>query len=521
MSEKRTFLKHTLIFGVGGVLGQLVPLILLPLYTNYLTTAEYGVLNIIVQVAEIINTVFLIGGIRLAVMTFYKQAASEEERRHIAITVSLLLWFAVTIAIGASVYFVNVIEAFFITGDTRLLAFGLATVLLEPFVSVPMTLLQARLKSTHFVLTNLSMLLMRLTLCITFIAVLGLGVWGFFYAQILVNILFGVYLNVQEFRVSSLRPDISKWKDILFFTLPLVPNGILSFLFYMSDRFFLLHYGPYSTEMAALGACGIYTLANRLISFTSSFGAAPLTMVWKVKMYDVYPRPDAPSVFGNFVFRLLCVQIFFAFGVSVFANEIIRTCSDPSYQEAAVLVPIFGIIVCVTLFGDFMSNTFFMTRHTNYNFICNLAALPFMLALVYFFVPRWGVAGAAAGLLIGRCIYVAVTFAVTQHFFRIRYPFGKIAVLVGITVVCFVLSRYCGQGVELNTLPADVYESLSKWQKLADAFGRIRVIPFCMKGAVLGLWCAAVWFSGIVAKDDKALAIKALKKAATKIRLLH
>ncbi|GHT11443.1 polysaccharide biosynthesis protein [Planctomycetales bacterium] len=521
MSEKRTFLKHTLIFGIGGTLAQIVPLILFPLYTNYLTPEEYGVLDIIIRVSEIINTVFLIGGIRLAVMTFYKQAANEEERRHIAITVSLLLWFAVTVSIVMSVYFVNIIEIFFKTGDTRLLAFGLITVLLEPFVGVPMTLLQARLESTRFVLTNLLILLLRLILCIIFVAGFRFGVWGVLYAQMLINILAGVYLNFQEFRVSSLRPDMSKWKEIFFFALPLVPNGILSFIFYMSDRFFLLHFGPYPTAAAAMGACGIYALADRLASFTLSLGASPLTVVWKVKMYDVYPRTDAPFVFGNFIFRLLCVQMFFALGVSVFANEVVRTVCDQTYQEAAVLVPVFAAIICITLLGDFMFNTFYITRHTNYNFICNLTVVPFMLALVYFLVPRWGVIGAAAGLLIGRCLLTAVIFAVTQRFFKIRYPFGKLTVLIGITAICFVLSIYCGQGIELNTMPADVYNSLSKWQKLADAFGRVHALPFCLKGTVLGLWCAAVWFSGIVSRDDKDFILQMLRKVVRKTGVLR
>jgi len=183
MSDKRQFLYHTLVFGFGGILAQLVPFILFPLYTNYLSPAEYGILDVILRVAKLVNTVLMVGGIRLAALTFFRHAKTEEERRKVAVNISLLLWLFVAGTIILSIFFSRQIDVFVKIGDVKLLAFGLTTAFLESLVVVPMTLTQARLESVRFVLTNLIMLLVRTGLCIYFVAWLQMGVYGVLLSQ--------------------------------------------------------------------------------------------------------------------------------------------------------------------------------------------------------------------------------------------------------------------------------------------------------------------------------------------------
>ena len=515
MSDKRQFFKHTLIFGVGGIIGQLVPLILLPLYTNYLPPEAYGTLDLIMMTSDIISTVFLIGGIRLAAMTFYKQAESEEARRRIAVTISSLLWLAIAIAIVLTVCFIDTLDFFLPTGQKDVLAFGLTITLLEGLVTVPMTLTQARLESLRFVLTNLTMAVSRMGLCIYFVAGLEWGIWGVLYAQAIVVIVFGIVLTYRELRIGSLSPDTSKWREILLFCLPLVPNGILAFLYGASGRMSALHFGPYEGKIAAIGAVGLYALANRLMSVSQSVGIMPIQRVWTAEMYDIYKQPDAPSIFGNFILRLLCVQAFFALGISLFADEIVRIVSDPSYQEAARMIPYFGLYSLLVLFANQMNNTFFLTRKTHYNLFCTFFAFYFAFLFMCHFVPRWGVWGAVLAYNLAYLPYIGIVYYLTQRLFRIRYPFGKITKLLIVTILCYMLSLLCGSGVELCTLPPE--QELSKWEKVMDAWHRVRFLPVVAKMGVMFLWGVLVWFSGILSPEDKALAIRVFKKGLQKL----
>ena len=525
MSDKRQFFKHTLIFGVGGIIGQLVPFILLPLYTNYLTPSEYGLLDVIFMASDIITTVFLVGGIRLAAMTFYKQAESEEARRRVAITVSSLLWFAIAAAIALSFVFIDYLAYFLQTDEKLVLAFGLAVTLLEALIAVPMTLTQARLESLRFVLTNLSMSLARLVLCVYFIAGKDLGIWGgqeldiwgVLFAQALVVIAFGVVLTYRELRIGSIFPDMSKWREILVFCLPLVPNGIFAFIYVAAGRFSVLHFGPYGHEQAALAAVGLYALANRLMYVSRYMGTGPMQQVWTAEMYEVYKTPEASGVFGNFMLRLLCVKAFAVLSISLFATEIVRTMCDRSYNDAAALIPLFGIYNALVLFSHQMNNTFFITRKTNYNLYCTLTILPFICLFMYLLVPRWGITGAVGAQILVYIIYSGVIYFFTQRFFFVRYPFGKITVLFAITVFCYFLSYLCGNGIELSTLSVEEFKALSKWEKVRDAWDRVRWLSIIAKMGVPLLWGVLIWFSGVLSQEDKALAIRVFKKGLQKL----
>ena len=517
MSDKRRFLKHTVIFGVGGMIGHLVPFLLLPLYTNYLIPAEYGILSLIIMTSGIITTVFLAGGIRMAAMTFYKQAESEEVRRRIAITISILLWAAVTAAIAASLYFVDYIDFVLQTGETKILTFGLAVALLDALVAVPMTLTQARLESLRFVLTNLAMAFSRLALCIYFVAGLEWGIWGFLYAQAIVTNVSIFYLTYRELRIGSIYPDVAKWKDILRFSLPLVPNGIFAFIYGASGWIAIIHIGPYEGG-AALGAVGLYFMARKIVDAARFLGAAPLQQVWDAEKFDVYKRPDAAYVFGNFTHRLLCVHAFALLLISIFSTEIVRILSASAYHDVASFIPLIGLFACLVLFTEMMCNTFFIKRKTNYLLLATLFLIPFVLIFMCLFVPRWGVMGAIVAYILSRSIQAGFLYFLTQRFFRIHYPFGKMLGLLMITIACYVVSLFCSSGIALNIMSAEEFAELSRWEKIMDAWHRIQWLSIIAKLGTMALWGILIWFSGVLLKEDKTLVIRVFIRGLRKLR---
>ena len=510
MSDRRQFFKHTLIFGFGGIIGQLVPFILLPLYTNYLTPSDYGILRIIFEASVILNTVFLVGGIRLAAMTFYKQAENEEARRRIAVTVSLFLWLAVAVAITVSLCSLlcidtKYIEFFLKTDKTEILAFGLVVTLLEPLVTVPMALTQARLESLRFVITNITMSLARLGLIIYFVVCLNCGIWGIFYAQAIVFGLFTLYLTYRELRIGSLYPDVTKWREILQFCLPLVPNGIFAFLYNISGWLAIVHIGPYSGEDAAYWAFGLYALAGQLIQVSAFLGVRPMQQVWTAEMYDIHKTPEASTIFSNFALRILCVQAFAALFISLFSLEIIQIMCNSSYHSAAILVPLFGLNSIIVLFGSQMNNTFFITRNTNYNLFCTMYSLPFMFLFMGLLVPNGGITGASIARCLANIVYVGIIYFFTRRFFYVRYPFGKMAMLLAITLLCYGLGVLCGGGVEEFT-------TLSKWEKFTKVWFHLHWFSVFAKMGILCLWGVLAWCSGILSQEDKALAIRVIRK---------
>jgi O-antigen/teichoic acid export membrane protein len=85
-SELRKVGRHMLIYGTGVVASRLVCLIMLPVYTRFLTAADYGILELLSTTIDVIG---MIGGLGLAASLFkhYAEMDGEAERRELTSTV--------------------------------------------------------------------------------------------------------------------------------------------------------------------------------------------------------------------------------------------------------------------------------------------------------------------------------------------------------------------------------------------------------------------------------------------------
>ena len=513
MSEKKEFLKHTFIYGIGGILSQLAPFILFPLYTNYLPPDDYGIIDIIDRTAWLINIVLVVSGIRLATFTFYKQAATEDEKRKVAVTLSVFLWIAVAFAILFAHIFAIPLDYFLKTNNSSLLAFGLMTSLMDSLVAIPLALMQARLESLRFVLTNMAMLLFRICLCVSLVAWGELGIWGVLIANYITASLFAIMLTIRELHIGSFTPDFSKIKEVWAFCWPFIPGGLLMFVYSNMDRYFILEFSNFHTEDAALVAYGLYAVGTRLRSIIPLFGASPLRQVWFAKMYNVYKQPDASIVFGEFAIRICVVFSLGSLALCIFAKDLVVAVCNPSYFGA---VPLIAPLVVAVWFENIalqMESTYYITRTTRYKMWVSAAMLPVTLLFLWIFVPRWNVIGAAYASICSSCVSCVINYCVTQRIFRIRYYYAKYVILFGVSAACYFLSLAVGDGISPSALSVEQMAEMTKWERIQDIFGRVNYFLILAKAAILLPWMAGIWVTGVISESDKSTIRLSVRKA--------
>jgi O-antigen/teichoic acid export membrane protein len=83
--------KHSLIYGLSGILSRSIGFLLIPLYTHYLTPADYGTLELLDLTSYIIGMLAAMG-ISNSVMRFYYEF-SEQEMKDQVISVALITGF--------------------------------------------------------------------------------------------------------------------------------------------------------------------------------------------------------------------------------------------------------------------------------------------------------------------------------------------------------------------------------------------------------------------------------------------
>lgn len=520
MSEKRRFLVHSIIYGLGGIVNQIAPMILFPLYTNYLTPEEYGIIDIITRVTYFINVVFVVNGIRLAAFTFYRQAETEEEKRKVAVTLSLFLWIGVFVGIVFINITSGVLDVFLRINDPSLLAYGVSVSLLGSLTAIPMSLMQARLESFRFVLTNLLNMLMYVSLCVFFVAWTGMGVRGVITAQLISGMTFALYLTYRETKLGSLKPDFSLWKDVWKFCWPFIPGGIISFFYMNSDRFFIINFSNYASENGAMNAVGLYALASRLLAIISLFGVSAIAQVWTAKMYDYYKRDDASVIFGNYALKIFSVHILGALAVCLFSKDLITAICDSSYYGAAPLTIPFAIASCFSILNTQMEYIYYITRTTRYK----PWIIAFMLLVSFIVMPllvaRWNVTGAAWGYMICAVVFMFVNYFITQHFFRVKYRWGMHLLLFLIAASLFFLNWLLPDGVTPSSIPAEQFAKFNKWEKLEDILTRFHFLPLLSRGGILVLFMMIIMKLKIFTADEKELMFNGIRRAFNKITSL-
>src|SRR6266571_1832717 len=78
-AELKRLGRHSVVYGVGGLVSRILAVLLLPLYTHYLTRANYGAIETLIALTTVL-VIVLRAGITSAFFRFYFDAKTPEAR---------------------------------------------------------------------------------------------------------------------------------------------------------------------------------------------------------------------------------------------------------------------------------------------------------------------------------------------------------------------------------------------------------------------------------------------------------
>lgn len=433
----KSFLVHALTYGGGTLLLQAASILLLPLYTAYLSPSEFGLLDVLNRLGDVLCICLMVNGISKAATAFHRQAEDEQERKAVAATIVVFL-VAVLVGVGLLVLpFAGGLSSLLGVADPALLRLAIVTALLQATTVVPLTLMQARLESGLFTLANLGMFLVRVTLTIVAVSGLGWGVWGVLGATAFTSALAGLLLTWHEFHIGTWHPNLRLIPEVVRYALPFLPAGLFTFLILYSDRFLLL-------KWAGQEQLGLYSLGARLAEAAGMFSFVPLQRVWNTAMFDAFERSDASLTIGRMFTRVLGSYVFLGLGVCLLKDTIIYFLGAKEYQNAAVAVDLLVLAHYFWFASNFLDAVFYVRRQTRWKVWLNLAAALVTIPLFVWLIPQHGALGAAFSLLIGASFYAGITWLASQTVFHVRYEPGRLAAMLGLAVILVLSARTLG-----------------------------------------------------------------------------
>jgi O-antigen/teichoic acid export membrane protein len=419
--------RQTLIYGGAFILGRAASFIMLPVYTRYLTPADYGVLQLVQMTVEI-AAIILAAGINNGVMRFYFKARTREEKgRVIATALYLLESFN---ALTALVLFASatMLAGSLLDGpeSRRYLDIAAASILFEAFNLIPLLYLQALQKAHLYAVASVGRLILQLGLNILFVVFLGWGVEGVLVSTLITNLVMGALLTGFVLPQTGVRASRRAAWNLLRFGIPYRFTQMGTFVLTFGDRYFLKLYHDLDT-------IGIYSLAYQFGFVLMYIATIPFLQAWNPQRFELASEPaevrDPRYNQGLVYLSLLLVSA--AAGIAIFVGPLLRIMSDPSFLPAAALVPVILAAYVVQSWTDVAELGIQVSERTQYATFATWTSVVAILALYLLLVPPLGGLGAALATLIAFAIRFFCFYYWSQRLWPVRYRWRPSLLLLG------------------------------------------------------------------------------------------
>jgi O-antigen/teichoic acid export membrane protein len=422
------------IYGLGDVATSVVSLLLLPVYTRYLTPSDYGIIAMLLTIEAAAKVVFR-WGVDTAFMRLYYDCVDAAARQRLASTIFLfLLATNGTLVVGAVAGSAWISRQLFSTPQHWLLiSFVIVNTFVGGFYFIPFQVLRIGQQSKQFIALvfarSAGTLVVRLVLVIGF----GMGVLGVVAADVVVTLVFTPVLG--RWFVPLLRPVFSRAVivDALAFGLPRIPHSLASQVIGLADRYFLNWFGT-------LKDVGLYSIG-------ASFGLAPKLFLsafetaWTPFFLGLMKEPDAPRIYSAVSTYVVALLVLVVGGLCAVATDIVRLTTTPEFHAAAAVTPCIALGVLCQGFYLLSSIGLVITKRTTlYPLATGSAAVISVLANALL-IPRYGVLGAAWSNTISYGALALVTGVVSWRLFPVHYEWTRLLRVAAAGVVAVLISR--------------------------------------------------------------------------------
>jgi O-antigen/teichoic acid export membrane protein len=412
--------RHSLIYGLGGLVSRILAVLLLPVYTHYLTPADYGKIETLIALTTVLGIV-LRAGISSAFFRFYFDAADDAARRTVLRT---SFWFTMgggTLGLVLLLALAEPIsELLFGTSNSANLvrAAGVAlwaTINYEQLTS----LFRVEERSVAFVAASLANVLLTIGVTLVLVVWLEKGAIGVIVGNFSGTLL--VYLALLGFRREQLGLELDRGllRSMNRFGIPLVPTALFLWVTNFSDRFFLV-------GLADVAEAGLYSVGVRVASAMVLLLTA-FRLAWPAFAYSIRDEDEAKRTYAFVLTYLTVVTAWVALGLTLLAPWIVDVLAAPRFAESSRVVGPLAFASVAFAAYIVVAIGVGRVRRTQFNWVVTGAAAAVNVVLNLVLIPPYGMMGAAVATV---AAYVTMALGMawwSQRIYPVPYQWRRVA----------------------------------------------------------------------------------------------
>jgi O-antigen/teichoic acid export membrane protein len=409
-------------YQVADVISKLMAVLLLPVYTRYISPSGYGVVELLANGVIFISIVVRFGIIE-AFLRYYFSDEDQERRDALARKAIVFLLVATTVLSGALAAAAAPLSKL-VLGHRDTLTFLVAVLGLWTFTNLELTYALLRVDERLRAYATASLTNVALTIAASIVLVVGLGdgARGLLLANYGASavVLVALWWTMRE-RLKPKPISAEPLRLLMRFGLPTVPAEASVYALSLVDRFYIYH-----GKSPALA--GLYSIAVRLAGAVALIVRA-FQYAWPPLAYSVTDDREAARLYGLVTTYYALVAGSVVTALTLLGRWIVRVLAAHSFFGAYRALPwvalgwaLYGLwVVFLVIAGR--------AKVTTRNFPSALAGLAANIVLIILLVPPLGIAGAGIALCGAYVVMLGVMHALTRRAFAAQFEWRRLAQL--------------------------------------------------------------------------------------------
>ncbi len=416
----------TILFGISSFGSKILVFLLLPLYTNILSTADYGTYDLINNIVLLIYPILTLGIIESIIRISYDQGVEKNE---------ILSNCLFILGIGAAIL-LCVAPFLGCFSDTLKLYWPYLCLFYISYVLYLCLSYYCKAKNMikFFAIQGIVNTALTISLNLLFLLVFKLGLKGYFLATILSYfltsifiIIFGkVYKDIFHYRL-----NFKLLKNMLKFSLPLIPTLVAWWINTSIDKYFIIYY-------SGIEASGIYSVAHKIPSILTVV-VTIFNSAWELSTIQSYNDEDKSEFYSNiYKYFFICCS-FVCLILIIFSKIIGRVLFASDYFVAWKYIAVLLVSSLFSSLSGFTASIFRSYKKTVNLMVSVIVGAAVNIILNYFFIKQFDVMGAAYATMISFFVVWLIREICLHKLIKIKIPIVKWSIAMILITVSAIL----------------------------------------------------------------------------------
>ena len=420
--------KNTALIMVGNVSSKILTLLMLPLYTFWLSAEDFGTTDIIT-----VYTTLLMGVVSCcitdAIFVIPKGQDNTQIKKYF--TSGLYFLFVSSIIIGFISWFTHLL---FLKYDIQnsfsanllyiycILITGTISSYLQQFSRA---IDKIAIYSIVGIINSTSIALFSVLLIPIY------GVYGFVCATIFSNIVNIIYITVaaKTYRYVNFKMyDWTKLKELLAYSIPLIPNSLMWWFANAANKPILEHY-------CGLASVGLLAVASKFPGFLNILLTA-FNSSWIISVIEEYPKKTFEEFFNKGIQFFMFILTVCASLICIFSDVITWVfTSSADYYESWVYMAMLALSTILSCISGLVGAIFSAVKKSKYYFYSSIWGAGTSIILNLLLIKYFNIWGAVVATTLSMAVMMISRIVYSQQY--VKFTCYK-KLLVDLIVFCTV-----------------------------------------------------------------------------------